>query len=535
MAKSVLEWTLVARDKASNEFERVGRSADRMGGLVKGAAFAAGAALAATAIAAVKFATDSVQAFAEAETAQVRLNFAFEKFPALVGGNVDALRKLNTELQKTTRFEDDAIAAAQGTLAQYDLTAQQLTELTPLMLDYAAATGRDVSTAAEDLGKALLGQGRALKAVGIDFQDAGNPAANYAQLIAGLSEKVQGFAEKDADTLAGKLDTIKNRFGDVQEVFGEGLKPLADGALEFVDGSLLPAAERIADAFGQAGVGGDFDALLPKLDLLVDKLTEAAVEALPDLIDGLNGAVEAGTALVGLFSDPGQTLFGFEGSNTLGAFEDPEFLAEVAADPAAAGRDYYELLAEYDARQYAETMEAQSGILYNAGKELTDSALAGAASQLGAASEGLGQNLAQGMASGISKYEYLALLAAENMALRTVEKVRNTMQIKSPSKVMHALGAFTVEGFAEGIDASAWRASDSIGRMLNLGTPSAMRAPAVGVGGLGMSGGVTVNVRVDGNVLGTDASIGRAVTTGVVNAIRQGQVNPVEFTRALGI
>ena len=102
MAKTVLEWTLKANDQASREFESVGRSADRMSGLVKAGAFAAGAALATAAIAAVRFASDSVQAYAEAEQAQNRLNFAFEKFPALAGGNADAFRAMNTELQKTT-------------------------------------------------------------------------------------------------------------------------------------------------------------------------------------------------------------------------------------------------------------------------------------------------------------------------------------------------------------------------------------------------------------------------------------------------
>ena len=148
MAKSVLEWTLVAFDRASPIFNGTARSADQMGRAIKGAAFAVGAALATAAIAAARFASDSIQAYAEAEQAQNRLNFAFEKFPNLVGGNIDAIRKMNTELQKKTRFEDDSIAASEGVLAQYGLNADQLQELVPLMLDYAAVTGKDVTTAA---------------------------------------------------------------------------------------------------------------------------------------------------------------------------------------------------------------------------------------------------------------------------------------------------------------------------------------------------------------------------------------------------
>ena len=59
MAKSVLEWTLVAFDRASPIFNGTARSADQMGRAIKGAAFAVGAALATAAIAAARFASDS--------------------------------------------------------------------------------------------------------------------------------------------------------------------------------------------------------------------------------------------------------------------------------------------------------------------------------------------------------------------------------------------------------------------------------------------------------------------------------------------
>ena len=55
----------------------------------------------------------------------------------------------------------------------------------------------------------------------------------------------------------------------------------------------------------------------------------------------------------------------------------------------------------------------------------------------------LGAAFAQGFADGIETNAEKAALAAERMALRTADKVRNAMQIQSPSKVMHALGAFT--------------------------------------------------------------------------------------------
>jgi len=121
----------------------------------------AAAGFAVAGLAALKFGFDSVRAFAEAEKAQLELQFAFEKFPKLADTNVDALNRLNQALMKKTRFDDDAISSAQGLLASFQLTGKQVEELTPLLLDYAARTGRDLPSAAAALGKAMLGQGRA--------------------------------------------------------------------------------------------------------------------------------------------------------------------------------------------------------------------------------------------------------------------------------------------------------------------------------------------------------------------------------------
>lgn len=178
------------------------------------------------------FALSSVDAFAEAEQSQAALVAAFDKFPALADTNIEALRALNTEIQRKTGFDDDQLAASQATLAQFGLTGEQIQQLTPLMADYASKTGKDVTTAAEDLGKAVLGQGRALKDVGVDFTDTGSAAGNFDQLIAGLDGTVGGFAETMGGTTAGKMAILEAGFGDIQETVGEMLVPALSWLVE---------------------------------------------------------------------------------------------------------------------------------------------------------------------------------------------------------------------------------------------------------------------------------------------------------------
>lgn len=176
-------------------------------------------------VAVTKFGTDSAKAFIQAEAAQAKLSNAFQKFPGLADTNVKAIQKLNLALQRKTKFDDDAVASGQAVLAGFGLTGKQLTEITPLLLDYASRTGKDLPTAAQDLGKAILGQGRALKAIGVNFKDTGSAAGNFDQLMGSLRTKVGGFAEKEGKTAGGQLAILKNQFGELEEKVGKVLVP----------------------------------------------------------------------------------------------------------------------------------------------------------------------------------------------------------------------------------------------------------------------------------------------------------------------
>lgn len=172
-----------------------------------------------------KFGRDSVAAYKDAQTQQAKLGDAFKRFPALSDTNQKSLQKLNTQLEAKTKFDDDATASGQAVLAQFKLTGTQVTQLTPLLQDYAAKTGKDLPTAAGDLGKALLGQGRALKGVGINFKDTGTTGGNFAELMGGLRTQVGGFAANEGKTAAGQTAILKNQFGELQETVGSKLVP----------------------------------------------------------------------------------------------------------------------------------------------------------------------------------------------------------------------------------------------------------------------------------------------------------------------
>lgn len=231
-------------------------SASGWGGAFKSAASTAGGVLAALGIENITqqvmdFGQQSVDAFKEAEESQALLVQAYEKFPAIADVSIGKLRELNTALQAKTGYDDDQIAASQATLAQFGLTGDEISRLTPLMLDYAAKTGSDLSTSAEAMGKAVLGQGRALKTVGIDFEDTGSKAGNLDQILSGLDTAVGGTAETLGTTGAGQAKILEATFGDLQETVGEKLLPIITGFQSFLITDLIPAISGVVDWVSQ--------------------------------------------------------------------------------------------------------------------------------------------------------------------------------------------------------------------------------------------------------------------------------------------
>ena len=230
-------------DADTTGFQRSAREAGKSLDTWRGKASRFGAtaklALAAAGVALFAFAKQSVGAFVEAEESQTKLQDAFARFPKLADTNIDRLRELNTELMNKTRFDDDAFASGQAVLAQFKLSGKQIENLTPLVADYAAKTGKDLPTAASTLGKAFLGNTRALKELGINYKSTGNQALDTKNITELLRKQVGGFAEKQGKTAAGQAQILSNKFGEIQETVGQKLLPalmtLAGWGLKTID------------------------------------------------------------------------------------------------------------------------------------------------------------------------------------------------------------------------------------------------------------------------------------------------------------
>lgn len=233
MASADLLVNLIANDKSlSKTMAKAGDSATRSASKFKRFATVAGGALAGIGLGA--FLADSIKTYAGAEAQQVKLESAYKRFPKLADTNIDSLRTLNKEIQRKTKFDDDDLAAMQSRLAAFDLTGQQIKTLTPIVADYAQVSGKDLESSAVSVGKAMMGNTRALKELGIEYKMTGDKAKDAANIQALIEEKTKGAAEAFGQTTQGKLDIFNNQVGDLKEAIGEGLVPALTGLVEAV-------------------------------------------------------------------------------------------------------------------------------------------------------------------------------------------------------------------------------------------------------------------------------------------------------------
>ncbi len=166
----------------------------------------------------------AVKSFEDQIAAEKRLEDA-------VGGAATALKKQAAELQKVTRFGDEATMAVQSQLATLGLTEKQILDLTPLIQDLSARTGKDLQKSAKEVTSALSTGATTLEKYGVELSTTNTLAENAEIAIDGLTQSVKGQAQVMAGEGVGPLIQMQNAIGDLAEQFGEiiaeAIKPFA--------------------------------------------------------------------------------------------------------------------------------------------------------------------------------------------------------------------------------------------------------------------------------------------------------------------
>lgn len=227
---------ITAEDKASGVLAGVGKNFATFGKV-------AGAALAATGVAAIAFGVSSVKAFGEAEVAQKRLEKILKTSVDASDDQIKALNEQAKALQRVGVVSEDVITAGQGTFATFDLQAESIKKLTPAFLDMVVAekgvnaTTQDMISFANGLGQALQGNFASLTQRGFILDEDtkamienGTETERVAALVKVMDSTYQGMNETMRNTTEGSLKALSFAFEDLKQqvggVLAQALTPL---------------------------------------------------------------------------------------------------------------------------------------------------------------------------------------------------------------------------------------------------------------------------------------------------------------------
>lgn len=164
----------------------------------------------------IQFGKASVDAF----DAQI---VATTKLKTALGFTSDELLAQASALQEVTRYGDETITGAQALLAMYGLTEKQIKQLTPAVLNYASATGTDLESAMDKVGRTIGTSTNALNREGIAVSDSTSKSQRLAEVLRQLETRFEGQAEAAGSVGKGGVIKLKNAFGDLMEVVGQSI------------------------------------------------------------------------------------------------------------------------------------------------------------------------------------------------------------------------------------------------------------------------------------------------------------------------
>lgn len=208
----------------------------------------------------VAFGKASVQAFAESEAGALKLRAAVSAQGGLQK-DFENLTNQADELAKITIFDDDTIKAAQTLALQFGLNAQGVQKLIPVVADFAAATGQDLTQALQTTLAGINGQTEGLKRFGVQLDTTATRNERFAAVVDQLTGKFNGQAQALTETLGGAVGQAQKAFGELEESIGQALAPaitaVSKSATEFIQ-AFTPSgpspAEQLEAQVQQLGV-----------------------------------------------------------------------------------------------------------------------------------------------------------------------------------------------------------------------------------------------------------------------------------------
>jgi hypothetical protein len=268
-------------------FKQAESAVDKLGKNVKNLAKTFGLVFGTAAV--VRFGKASAKAFMDDEAAANRLTTAVKNLG--LGFEDERIKNFVSTIESQTGVLDDKLRPALQSLLATTGSVAKSQELLRLAIDVAAGSGEDLSTVANDLSQAYVGNTKGLKKYYLGLTQAELKAASFTDVQKALTSQFSGSNASYLGTYAGQLDLLGVGFANMQETIGKGL--LDSFALLAGDGGIPSAiswmdrfAKSTSDAtYGLAALLNKGNFKLNEKDTFWDFLKAAFIPSLQPLID----------------------------------------------------------------------------------------------------------------------------------------------------------------------------------------------------------------------------------------------------------
>lgn len=153
-------------------------------------------------------------------------------------GRVDAFDRLAGKAEEmANRFKyldnDDVQEVFTKLITYGKLTENQINDLTPVIINFAAKQKISLGESADIITKALEGSGKSLKAYGIDMKEGSTVTERLGIIMTELKGRVEGAGDAFGNSLKGKAAIAKQELKNLQEQVGNQLMPVLIKFYEF--------------------------------------------------------------------------------------------------------------------------------------------------------------------------------------------------------------------------------------------------------------------------------------------------------------
>jgi len=247
VARIITQYSDKGSKAAARDINKLGKSFDKFAGKVGKAFVIAGAAAAAFA---VKIGVDSVTAAIADEKSQTLLANSLRNTTGATDAAIAATETYIDQIQRTFGVVDDELRPALGKLASITGSITDAQKLLGLALDISAGGSVDLGSATNAVTKALQGNYKALRNMGVPITDAMVKSKDLNAVLAITAKTFAGAAAARANTFEFRMTRLNIALDEAKETLGTALLPTLEDLFTTLTTKVIPAVQKFLEENG---------------------------------------------------------------------------------------------------------------------------------------------------------------------------------------------------------------------------------------------------------------------------------------------